>query len=485
MLNEFIVNLQHIIQDKIAASLVESEIVDESEAAKSAGLFKKHILFTMFTDVKVSSPSNLSHHMNPFYSSLFSKVLNSYERTDARKMECFEDTFSRFIDDTLCGNNEKLNQYFYWKKESWNEIYAQNFKFVFPGKELKVSVTGNGIQDLIALFYECLRAELNQYIDQMKEKANILRSIERLKEIGTSNKYDGSIITQNIIDSQGKKVYSNDTGEENLSLSSGETFRYLIIANGGMGKTTMLRHILENEKGFDAVFMFSLSDLLYQAADLPLYTYSAHHNKSGYILREITRQNKIDMYDLTNGKVLLLLDGYNEMFDCGTVKNYSVLQNIRKEIAWIAENLTGLSVIITSRDIPEYIELEKFERCTITGISPLMIDELLNRDGLNLLISAEMQQLLTFPLYYKFFLSMEQNIYPQTKYQLFEMIHKRCYRQIIEKKFFPDQDSYFFIYFILIPHIGREMEVLRTDVLTKGEIKFIFSKLISKKNIYT
>ncbi len=488
MLNEFIVNLQHIIQDKIAASLVESEIVDESEAAKSAGLFKKHILFTMFTDVKVSSPSNLSHHMNPFYSSLFSKVLNSYERTDARKMECFEDTFSRFIDDTLCGNNEKLNQYFYWKKESWNEIYAQNFKFVFPGKELKVSVTGNGIQDLIALFYECLRAELNQYIDQMKEKANMLRSIERLKEIGTSNKYDGSIITQNIIDSQGKKVYSNDTGEENLSLSSGETFRYLIIANGGMGKTTMLRHILENEKGFDAVFMFSLSDLLYQAADLPLYTYSAHHNKSGYILREITRQNKIDIYDLTNGKVLLLLDGYNEMFDCGTVKNYSVLQNIRKEIAWIAENLTGLSVIITSRDIPEYIELEKFERCTITGISPLMIDELLNRDGLNLLISAEMQQLLTFPLYYKFFLSMEQNIYPQTKYQLFEMIHKRCYRQIIEKKFFPDQDSYFFIYFILIPHIGREMEVLRTDVLTKGEIKFIFSKLISKKtyilNIY-
>ena len=152
MLNEFIVNLQHIIQDKIAASLVESEIVDESEAAKSAGLFKKHILFTMFTDVKVSSPSNLSHHMNPFYSSLFSKVLNSYERTDARKMECFEDTFSRFIDDTLCGNNEKLNQYFYWKKESWNEIYAQNFKFVFPGKELKVSVTGNGLLDLIDLF---------------------------------------------------------------------------------------------------------------------------------------------------------------------------------------------------------------------------------------------------------------------------------------------------------------------------------------------
>lgn len=481
MLNNLMFNVQHTIQKKIIASLAASEFIDESEAAKLSALFKKHILFTMFTDIKVTSPSILSHHLNPAYSNLFGKVLTSYERTASRKMECFEDTFSRFIDKILCGSNEKLNQYFYWNKESWNDIFAQNVKSIFPDDNSQISVTGNGIQDLINLFYKCVRIELNNYISQMKKKADMLKSIEQIQETKSENKYDSSLITQSIIDSQGKKVYSNNSDTENLSLSSLKTFRYLIIANGGMGKTTMLRHILENEKGFEAVFMISLSDLLYRAADSPVYAYSSPKNKNGYILREIVQQNDVDLYDLKNGKFLLLLDGYNEMFDCGTVKNYSVLQSIRKEITWITQNLTGLSVIITSRDIPEYIELESFERCTITEISSFMIDNLLKRDGLNLLLSAEMQQLLTFPLYYKFFLSMERNIYPQTKYQLFEMLHKRCYSQIIEKKDLADQDSYFFIYFVLIPYIGKEMEVRRTDVLTKGEIKFIFSKLISKK----
>ena len=97
MLNNLMFNVQHTIQKKIIASLAASEFIDESEAAKLSALFKKHILFTMFTDIKVTSPSILSHHLNPAYSNLFGKVLTSYERTASRKMECFEDTFSRFM----------------------------------------------------------------------------------------------------------------------------------------------------------------------------------------------------------------------------------------------------------------------------------------------------------------------------------------------------------------------------------------------------
>lgn len=481
VLSEFMTNLQHTIQKKIAASLAASETVDESEAAKSAALFKKHILFTMFTGINVSSPSILSHHLNPSYSNLFGKVLNSYERPFSKKAECFEDTLSRFIDKTFCGSNEKLNQYFYWNKENWNDIFTWNLKKIFPDDNFRVTVTGNGVHDLINLFYKCVGVELNSYISQMKEKADMLRFVEPIQETEAESSHDGSLITQSIIDSQGKKVYSNNSCAENTSLSSLETFHYLIIASGGMGKTTMLRHILENEKGFKAVFMLSLSDLLYRAADSAVSAYSSANSRSGYILWEIARQNDMDPVELENGRFLLLLDGYNEMFDCGTVKNYSILQGIRKEIAWISKNLPGISVMITSRDIPEYIELESFERCTITEISPFMIDNLLKREGLRLLLSEEVQQLLTFPLYYKFFLSMERNFYPQTKYQLFEMLHKRCYGQIAERKDLAGQDGYFFIYFVLIPHLGKEMEVCRTDVLTKGEIKFIFSKLISKK----
>lgn len=243
----------------------------------------------------------------------------------------------------------------------------------------------------------------------------------------------------------------------------------LLLASGGMGKTTFLSYLYHSikdktNKMFGGVIYMTLYSVINTTEkpstdDMPFFNAteslimkrisvsSGGETEAGGWLRLLTSQNG-------NQPILVLLDGLNELEAKGQTNPYAYTQIIR-EIKELANqtHFPGVRVIVTSRresnkraedqnksekdnekrgDI-EYSRIlnddeEKllFRIARLTGVSGNYLEKI---------HGDEMKELLSRPLYYRYFHNKydEENL-PRTKYQalreMYEVLCRQCQQNL-------------------------------------------------------
>lgn len=285
--------------------------------------------------------------------------------------------------------------------------------------------------------------------------------------------------------------YRKSVSEFYKRISKTEYSHLILVDEGGMGKSTFLKALRNKMEGyFTGAFYVSLSTLLTSAYTNPVREEQYRLSSTNYyIFREIRRiygrniENELN--NSNNGeKILLLLDGYNELLERDNSEYHSFISILRDEIAGITQKYADkISVIIASRKTPEYAEIKSYQKCHLTGIPKKSIDSLIYHfDEQN--ISEEVKKLLVFPLYFKFFSQLKEagdKKLPNTKYELFELLHRKSYIQTVERKDIMQKDLYLFTYFVMIPHLAKRMELLRDTSADRTEIFELINELCQKK----
>ena len=252
-----------------------------------------------------------------------------------------------------------------------------------------------------------------------------------------------------------------------------------------MGKTTFLKLLAEefkrlHQKGsiknIDELYYVSLSSLLSfsQSNRIDDSCYNARM-RNCYIFSYIYHQFGKAYND--EKRYLFLLDGFNELLERSSSQTHSLITTISREIALLGICFYNISVVMTSRKVPELVDLTGFARCSLSAVRQKDIEACLNGSTV---ASDEIKRLLTYPLYLRFFseyISSHPNANLTTKYELLERIHEKSYKQAAEHKNFTEFDLPKFVYYAYVPMLARKMELNRLDKAERSFANDLYKQL--------
>ncbi len=255
--------------------------------------------------------------------------------------------------------------------------------------------------------------------------------------------------------------------------------RVLISAPGGQGKSLFLRKLEEKaveSSHYKDVIRIDLTDL-FSLSDNDLIQFDiqntkhilCHLNKIGKnidILKSILIEKK-----RPSERVLLLLDGLNELSTSSDVKK---INSVLNELEYISKNWSKTTIVLTTRPSKEvYNFSENYCLCSLSGTPQDKLDVFLsnNKD-----IDEEIKTLAAIPMYYNILNKVKDTKQFKTKYDLLFQIYMERYNQSSK-----DGNS-FFAFFILAPFIAREIHDSNKNSISLPRAKEI-SQNINQMNI--
>lgn len=257
--------------------------------------------------------------------------------------------------------------------------------------------------------------------------------------------------------------------------------RILIVAPGGQGKSLFLTMLEEkalenkqNEGHYENIIRIELTDLFSLSANEVVAD-----SKEGHILGHLIKyESNNDAYKAflkkkeknpgndTNGKILLLLDGLNEL---SASSDFKMVNAILDELEYINRNWTHTTIVMTTRPAKENKKiLSGYCHCKLSGTPQEKLTAFLSS---NECISDEIKSLAEIPMYYNILAKTKNTEKVKTKYDLLFRIYLERYNQ--SRK---DGDS-FFAFFVLAPFIAQAIHDNPKNKINLSTAKAIAEKL--------
>jgi len=257
--------------------------------------------------------------------------------------------------------------------------------------------------------------------------------------------------------------------------------RILVVAPGGQGKSLFLKMLEEkalenkrNEGHYENVIRIELTDLFALSANEVVAD-----SKEGHVLGHLIKyESKNDEYKTflkrrekktsgdTNGRILLLLDGLNEL---SASSDFKMVNTILDELEYINKNWINTTIVMTTRPAKENKRiLNGYCHCKLSGTPQEKLNAFLSS---NESVSDEIKSLAEIPMYYNILAKTKNTEKVKTKYDLLFRIYLERYNQ--SRK---DGDS-FFAFFVLAPFIAQAIHDNPKNKIDLSTAKAIAEKL--------
>ena len=237
---------------------------------------------------------------------------------------------------------------------------------------------------------------------------------------------------------------------------------FLIEGPGGQGKSrfiTELKCVAKESKFFSYVYSIELRGLIHNIEKC--IDHKNANDTTSFILDFISEHDSNKALDiLTSAQtmqshrkarpMLLLLDGYNEIF---VSPSKLAIKLLTAEIEHISTKWDNTYIFITSRfnDIARnnthYTSLQTYQKCLLSGVPH---DEYSNFINKHSTLPETIKELAKIPMYFKHLVLHEDTI-PQGKYDLLYQMYYKLFKQT------KCNAEDYFAFFIAAPHIAQYM----------------------------
>ena len=322
--------------------------------------------------------------------------------------------------------------------------------------------------------------------DKTKKKQNepttpANREKGRKKYLGVQDDYFNQMIHKNDTDECVFMMSSLYDHEDKDFNKIDDLERILVVAPGGQGKSLFLKMLEEkalenkrNEGHYENVIRIELTDLFALSANEVVAD-----SKEGHVLGHLIKyESKNDEYKTflkrrekktsgdTNGRILLLLDGLNEL---SASSDFKMVNTILDELEYINKNWVNTTIVMTTRPAKENKRiLNGYCHCKLSGTPQEKLNAFLSS---NESVSDEIKSLAEIPMYYNILAKTKNTEKVKTKYDLLFRIYLERYNQ--SRK---DGDS-FFAFFVLAPFIAQAIHDNPKNKIDLSTAKAIAEKL--------
>lgn len=361
-------------------------------------------------------------------------------------------------------------------------FHLENLGYKVP--ERLYSLLSESDQDFIIFLGEFLLGNIKKSehitsIDEPMTPTNKARS--QKKYIGAPRNYFEQLI------------YKEDTDERVFMISSSHEHRVrefkkiddleriLIVAPGGQGKSLFLRMLEEkalenkrNEKHYENVIRIELTEL-FSLSHNEIVSNSKEGHVLGYLIKHESKNEEYKSFlekkeqtsnDETAGRILLLLDGLNEL---SASSDFKKVNAILDELEYINKNWTNTTIIMTTRPAKDNKRtLSGYFHCKLSGTPQEKLTAFLssNED-----VSEEIKSLAEIPMYYNILAKTKNTEKVKTKYDLLFRIYLERYNQS------PKDGDSFFAFYVLAPYIAQTIHDNSRNKITLVAAKTIAEKL--------
>lgn len=318
---------------------------------------------------------------------------------------------------------------------------------------------------------------------RVKEKSN-----ETNKTINVQN-YPDKIVTTQSSPYFVQRVYDDKTNQTLLSTAKLDfsklknNKRVVIKGAGGQGKTRLVTEIKnrsQNSEIFSYVFSIELT-ILMPTVESFMKSKIGSGTITNFILSYIsenTNANFENVYcsatDTTKKPVLLMLDGFNELY---TSTNPVAIKILTEEIQRISTEWSNTYIIITCRSVGDdldfknrYQSLHNYQQFNLSGVPEKEYSDYIKAHPN---MTDTIKNLVSIPLYYNYLSTLEDKI-PTTQFDLLIQIYGKLFRQ----SQCTSEDYYAF--YIVSPYIAQTIDNYANNQITSAQITQIVRNLHNK-----
>lgn len=367
------------------------------------------------------------------------------------------------------------------------------------------------LKDFFSTFYKiCQDLKIEKYIsenDDIKQKCANAIYIIFLNSIGynldklffhdkaqTENKKRLIKDTSKIVITQSspyfaQRVYDDKTNRALLNTAKldfsklKDNKRVVIKGPGGQGKTRLITEIKSrsrNSEFFSYVFSIELT-ILMPAVEEFMKSKISSDATTDFILSYISENNNADpedIYsnatDITKKPVLIMLDGFNELY---TSTNPVAIKTLTEEIQRISNEWGNTYIIITCRCAGDdldfknrYQSLQNYRQFSLSGVPEKEYNDYIKAHPK---LTDTIKNLVSIPLYYNHLSTLKDNI-PTTQFDLLMQIYGKLFRQSQ-----CTSDDYYAFY-IAAPYIAQTIDNYANNQITPAQITNIVRNLHNK-----